>query len=118
MRQTVCRHTSLPLRAPQYQGTDYTEDIKAFWHPFQFGRRQTVSACSGSPPQCSTLSSSFIVVMNTSRNHKCVPQLWGIKREVPASGMKGSRSSVIVITSFGAQLFRSYQWAIFIEYEK
>ena len=37
---------------------DYTEDIKAFsWHPFQFGRRQAVSACSGSPPQCSTFSS-------------------------------------------------------------
>ena len=46
------------------------------------------------------------MVMITSRNHKCVPQLWGIKREVPASGMKGSRSSVIVITSFGAQLFQ------------
>ena len=48
MRQTTCRQTSLPL-APD-QGTDYTEDIKAIsWHPFQFGRRQAVSACSGSP---------------------------------------------------------------------
>ena len=66
MRQTTCRQTSLPL-APQYQGTDYTEDIKAFsWHPFQFGRRQAVSACSGSPPQCSTFSSLSIYLSNSS----------------------------------------------------
>ena len=56
MRQTTCRQTSLPL-ASQYQGTDVPvpEDIKDFsWDPFQFGRRQAVSACSGSPPQCSS----------------------------------------------------------------
>ena len=61
MRQTTCRQTSLPLASqPWYQGTDIPvpEDIKAFsWHPFQFGRRQAVSACSGSPPQCSIFSS-------------------------------------------------------------
>ena len=58
--QTTCRQTSLPL-APQYQGTDYTEDIhvEAFsWHPFQFDRRQAVSPCSDSTPQCSTFSSN------------------------------------------------------------
>ena len=33
-------------------------DIEAFsWYPFQFARRQPVSACSGSPPQCSRFSS-------------------------------------------------------------
>ena len=59
MRQTTCRQTSLPL-APQYQGTDYTEDIEAssWHHAFRFARRQVVSACSGSPPQCSTFSST------------------------------------------------------------
>ena len=47
------RQASLPL-APQYRGTDYTKDMEAFsWHPFQFAGRQAVSACSGSPPQCS-----------------------------------------------------------------
>ena len=72
-RQTTCRQTSFPL-APSTrgqttqrtdkpspgQGTDYTRTcIEAFsWHPFQFSaRRQPVSACSGSPPQCSTFSS-------------------------------------------------------------
>ena len=60
-RQTTYRQTGLPL-APQYQGTDYTEDRQAFpwdsfqstpgdrlhrnieafsWHPFQFASRQT-----------------------------------------------------------------------------
>ena len=34
-RQATCRQTSLPL-APQYQGTDYTEDGQVFpWDPFQ-----------------------------------------------------------------------------------
>ena len=37
-------------------------DKQAFpWHPFQFARRQAVSACSGSPPQCSTFSSLGMV---------------------------------------------------------
>ena len=75
MRQTTCRQTSLPL-APQYQGIDHTEDIKAFsWHPFQFGRRQAVSACSGSPPQCSTFSSNKVVQtlsIKSSSSHQCV----------------------------------------------
>ena len=51
--------------APQYQGTDYTEDNKAFyWHPFQFGRRQPVSACLGSSLQCSTFSSNIIGIFH------------------------------------------------------
>ena len=55
----VYSHTPLTCLPPGASPRDRQHvDKQAFaWHPFQFARRQPVSACSGSPPQCSTFSS-------------------------------------------------------------